>query len=190
MSNDHNQRRRTNPGASGESIHYHPPPGSQLATSSRKSSGLRSPTQEASSQKRGLSGLTLTSQRTSRRPSPSIVVLSSGSSRTSGRSSRSCLAARANTEHPPHTQPNTVSSQKKGFEMPKDVDLLIWSAMFDGRYAIKVTRTAPRRGELSVAECEKYSAANPSNSASTPSLVPTSTTWSRGMRLPSGSSKI
>jgi hypothetical protein len=38
--------------------------------------------------------------------------------------------------------------------MPKDVDLLIWSAMFDGRYAIKVTRTAPRRGELSVAECE------------------------------------
>jgi hypothetical protein len=25
MSNDHNQRRRTNPGASGESIHYHAP---------------------------------------------------------------------------------------------------------------------------------------------------------------------
>jgi hypothetical protein len=38
--------------------------------------------------------------------------------------------------------------------MPKDVDLLIWSAMFDGKYAIKVTRTAPRRGELSVAEGE------------------------------------
>ena len=36
--------------------------------------------------------------------------------------------------------------------MPKEVDLLVWSAMFDGKYAIKVTRTAPRRGELTVSE--------------------------------------
>ncbi len=38
--------------------------------------------------------------------------------------------------------------------MSKDVDLLIWSAMFDGKYAIKVTRTAPHRGELTVSEGE------------------------------------
>ena len=38
--------------------------------------------------------------------------------------------------------------------MPRDVDLLVWSAMFDGKYAIKVTRTAPHRGELTVSEGE------------------------------------
>ena len=39
--------------------------------------------------------------------------------------------------------------------MPKDVDLLVWSAMFEDRYTIKVTRTAPHRGELTVAEGEQ-----------------------------------
>lgn len=39
--------------------------------------------------------------------------------------------------------------------MPKDVDLLVWLAMFDGRYAIKVTRTAPHCGELTVSEGEQ-----------------------------------
>ncbi len=38
--------------------------------------------------------------------------------------------------------------------MPKDDALLVWSAMFDGTYAIKVTRTAPHRGELTVSEGE------------------------------------
>ncbi|MGC9225510.1 MAG: hypothetical protein ACP5E2_16490 [Terracidiphilus sp.] len=38
--------------------------------------------------------------------------------------------------------------------MPKDLDLLVWSAIFDGKYAIKVTRTAPYRGELTVSEGE------------------------------------
>ena len=38
--------------------------------------------------------------------------------------------------------------------MPKEVDLLVWSAMFDGKYPIKVTRKAPRLGELTVSEGE------------------------------------
>jgi hypothetical protein len=38
--------------------------------------------------------------------------------------------------------------------MPEDVDVLIWSAVFDGKYSIKVTRTAPHRGELPVADGE------------------------------------
>jgi hypothetical protein len=39
--------------------------------------------------------------------------------------------------------------------MPKDVDLLIWTAVFDSKYAIKVTRTGPRLGELTVSESEQ-----------------------------------
>ncbi len=38
--------------------------------------------------------------------------------------------------------------------MPKDINLLVWSAMFEDTYAIKVTRTAPHRGELTVSEGE------------------------------------
>jgi hypothetical protein len=38
--------------------------------------------------------------------------------------------------------------------MPKDDDLHIWSALFDGKYSIKLTRTAPHRGELTVADGE------------------------------------
>jgi hypothetical protein len=38
--------------------------------------------------------------------------------------------------------------------MPRDIDLLVWLAMFDGRYAIKVTRTGPHCGELTVTEGE------------------------------------
>jgi hypothetical protein len=38
--------------------------------------------------------------------------------------------------------------------MPKDVDLLVWSAVVDGKYSIKVTRTAPHLGELTVSEGE------------------------------------
>jgi len=36
--------------------------------------------------------------------------------------------------------------------MPKDVDLIVWSSTLDGRYAIKVTRLAPYRGELTITE--------------------------------------
>jgi hypothetical protein len=39
--------------------------------------------------------------------------------------------------------------------MHREDDLLIWSTMFDGKYAITVTRIAPHRGELTVAEGEK-----------------------------------
>ena len=39
--------------------------------------------------------------------------------------------------------------------MPKDDDLLVWSAMFDDKYSIKVTRTSPHRGELTVSEGEQ-----------------------------------
>jgi len=38
--------------------------------------------------------------------------------------------------------------------MPEDVDLLIWSAMFDGKYAINVTRTGPHSAELTVSTGE------------------------------------
>jgi hypothetical protein len=36
--------------------------------------------------------------------------------------------------------------------MPKEVDLLVWTAMLDGRYTINVIRTGPHRGELTIAE--------------------------------------
>ena len=38
--------------------------------------------------------------------------------------------------------------------MSKDVDFLVWAAMFEDKYSIKVTRTAPDRGELTVSEGE------------------------------------
>jgi hypothetical protein len=38
--------------------------------------------------------------------------------------------------------------------MPREVDLLVWSSVLNGMYAIKVTRTAPHCGELTLAEGE------------------------------------
>lgn len=35
--------------------------------------------------------------------------------------------------------------------MSTEDDLTVWSSMLDGKYAIKVIRTAPYRGELTVA---------------------------------------
>lgn len=36
--------------------------------------------------------------------------------------------------------------------MPKENDLIVWKAVLDDKYTIKVTRTAPHSGELTVAE--------------------------------------
>lgn len=36
--------------------------------------------------------------------------------------------------------------------MPKDDDLIVWSSMLDAKYTIQVTRTAPYRGELTIAD--------------------------------------
>jgi hypothetical protein len=35
--------------------------------------------------------------------------------------------------------------------MSKENDHMVWSSLFDGKYTVKVTRTAPYRGELTVA---------------------------------------
>jgi hypothetical protein len=36
--------------------------------------------------------------------------------------------------------------------MPIDNDLIVWSSMLDGKYTVEVTRTAPYRAELTIAD--------------------------------------
>jgi hypothetical protein len=36
--------------------------------------------------------------------------------------------------------------------MPKEDDLIVWSSMLDNRYTVTVTRVAPYRGELTIAD--------------------------------------
>jgi hypothetical protein len=67
---------------------------------------------------------------------------------------RSCSAASANRKHPAHTCLNIARSQKKGLDIPKENDLIVWEAVLDDKYTIKVTTTAPHRGELTVSGIE------------------------------------
>lgn len=36
--------------------------------------------------------------------------------------------------------------------MPAEDELIVWSSMLDGKFTVKVTRIAPYRGELTIAE--------------------------------------
>lgn len=39
--------------------------------------------------------------------------------------------------------------------MPRNDELIVWSSMLDDKYTVAVTRTAPFRGELTIAEGEQ-----------------------------------